>query len=108
MSDLIGPDGKPIPKTLCVEYGGRLYPYRLVNPEQLNNKDPRIGLLGVLIQMGDQTQLTWLSLLALAKDIYSRNPKGTREFQKLAESVGLVIIDGERHELDVAQELGKI
>jgi hypothetical protein len=107
--ELVGPDGGPIPKKLSVRYGDRYYPYRVVSAEQLNDvKDPRLGMLGVLVQVGDQTNISWLALLALAKDIYSRQPEGTRHFQDFASELGLVIIDGKRQELSVAEELKKL
>ena len=107
-ADLLGPDGKPIPKTLSVRYGDRYYPYRIVSAEQLNTVDPRVGLLGVLVQVGDQTNISWLALLALAKDIYSRQPEGSRHFQTFASEIGLTIVDGKRQELSVADELKKL
>lgn len=108
MSELLGPDGLAIPKTVCVEYQGKLYPSRVVNASVLNNKDPRVAMLGVLAQMGDSDNLTWLALMALAKDIYSRHPAGTREFQDVAKQLGLVLIDRDRNEIDIAAELSKI
>lgn len=106
-SGILGPDGKPIPETLCVRYGGRVFPYRLINQDILREKDPRIGLMGVLVQMGDTNNLMWLMMLTLAKDLYSRMPEGSREFEKLAKEMGLVIVDGNRGEIDIAQELNQ-
>lgn len=108
MAELLGPDGKAIPKTVCVEYDGRLYPSRVVNEAVINHKDSRVALIGVLTQIGDSDNLTWLALLALAKDIYTRQPEGSREFQKVAHQLGLILIDKDRNETDIADELSKI
>ena len=117
-SKLLGPDGKPVPQTMCVEFDGRVYPSRVVDKEVLNQKDPRVALMGVLVQMGDTDNLMWLAMLALAKDIYARDPKPSmgaltgpalpREFQRVAQQLGMVIIDRDRNELNVGEELSKI
>ena len=80
--------------------------------------NPMIGLMGVVVQMGDQNNLIWLAMLALAKDIYSRDSLNvdaetmtkiapTREFESLAKQLNLNIIDMERNAMSIADELKK-
>lgn len=109
---LLGPDGRAIPETLCVTYDGKKYPYRVIDEEVFASikTDPMIALLGVVVQMGDQNNLLWLALLALAKDIYSMHPgpnptRPTREFESLAKQLNLNIIDMERNSTSIYDEL---
>ena len=117
---LLGPDGRPVPETPCVEYDGKKYPYRVIDEEVFASMkvNPMIGLMGVVVQMGDQNNLIWLAMLALAKDIYSRDSLNvdaetmtkiapTREFESLAKQLNLNIIDMERNAMSIADELKK-
>lgn len=104
---LVGPDGKPIPKALMVEVDGKRYPYRIVNQEVFaaSKMDPQIGLMAVLVQAGDMNNLTFLALLALAKDLYSRQPEGTRHFEDLVKQLNMNIIDVDRNDTSMTEEL---
>jgi hypothetical protein len=112
MSDakLLGPDGKPVPQTLTVEYGGFKYPYRIVNQEVFATAkvDPIVGFMASLVQMGDQNNLVWLGMMALAKDMYSRFPDGSQEFLQLTEQLNLNIVDIERNSTSISEELKKL
>jgi hypothetical protein len=105
--ELLGPDGKPVPKGTAVLHNGRYYPYRVVNQEvfEAADVDPKVGLMATLIQMGDQNNLIWLGLMELAKDIYSRNPEGSRHFESLVKQLNMNILDLERKSTDIAQDL---
>ena len=107
MSKLLGPDGNEVPKTLTVEYNGKKYPYRVVNQEVFKaaNVDPKVAFMATLVQMGDQNNLLWLAMLALAKDIKKANPGLESEFLSLAEQLNLNIIDIERNSVSIAEEL---
>lgn len=109
MTKLLGPDGRPVPQTLTVEYNGKKYPYRIIDQEVFSTAkvDPMVGFMASLVQMGDQNNLVWLGMLALAKDIYSRNPEGSKEFLNLAEQINMNIIDIERNSTSVSDELVK-
>lgn len=106
---LLGPDGKPVPKGTAVLYNGKHYPYRVVNQEVFETMsiDPKVGQMATLIQMGDQNNLIWLGMMTLAKDIYSRQPEGSRHFEDLVKQLNMNIIDLERKSTDIAQELNK-
>jgi hypothetical protein len=106
---LLGPDGKPVPQTLTVEYNGKKYPYRVVNQSvfEAAQIDPKVGLMATLVQMGDQNNLIWLGMLALAKDIKATNPNLDSEFLRLAEQINLNIIDIERNSTSIVEELKK-
>lgn len=107
---LLGPDGKPIKRSLSIEYAGKRYPYRVVDQDVLaaTKVDPITGFMGCLVQMGDMNNLTWLAMLALAKDIYSRQPDGSRYFEDLVKEINMNIIDMERSSTSIADELKKI
>ena len=109
-SKLLGPDGKPIPDAQAVKYNGHTYPYRVINQEVLQHVkiDPMIGIMAIAVQMGDQNNLLWLALAALAKDVYSRQPQGSQEFLQLAKELKLNIIDVDRNSTDIAEELSKL
>lgn len=104
---LLGPDGKPIPRTVTVKVNGKSYPYRVVNQEVFaaSKIDPQVGLMAVLVQAGDMNNLTFLAMLALAKDIYSRQPEGTRHFEELVNQLNMNIIDIERNSTSMTEEL---
>lgn len=108
-TQLLGPDGNPVPKQTAVEYNGRYYPYRVVNQEvfEAAQIDPKVGLMAALIQMGDHNNLTWLGMMTLAQDIYARQPEGPRQFEELVKQINMNIIDLERKSTDIAVELNK-
>jgi len=115
MSNLLGPDGRPLPESQCVKYNGKKYPYRVIDQEVFAAAqiDPKIGLMATLVQTGDQNNLLWLGMLALAKDLYSRSntvngeTQHTYEFLDFAKQLNMNIIDLERKSTDVAAELRK-
>ena len=108
MNEVLGPDGKEIPDGLCVKYNGKLFPYRQVGPKLLNVDNDRFARLGLATQMGDQFNLILLAFHCLAKDVYSRDPKGSKEFLDFAKQIKMNIIDKSRNEIDIAAELEKI
>lgn len=101
-TELLGPDGQPIPKTMIVNYNGRQYPYRVVNQEIINGKNNLLTDLAILVQMGDVNNLLFLAMTCLAKDIYT---PGSREFLKLASQLNMNIVDIQRNETNVAAEI---
>ena len=109
MSELLGPDGKPVPKGTAVQFNGKFYPYRVVNQEvfEAAQIDHKVGMMACLVQMGDMNNIIWLGLMTLAKDIYSRQPEGSRHFEDLVKQLNMNIIDLERKSTDIAQELNK-
>lgn len=104
---LLGPDGKPIPKGVTIKYNGKIYPYRIVNQEvfAIAKIEPQVAFMGLLVQMGDMNNLTFLAMLALAKDIYSRQPEGSRHFEELVKQLNMNIIDIERNSTSMTEEL---
>ena len=106
--ELLGPDGKPVPGVLCVEVNGQKYPYRVVGEQIINENNHKLVDLAILTQCGDQFNMILLMFYSLAKDLYSRQPEGSKCFLDIAKQLNINILDKARQELDVAKELEKI
>lgn len=103
--ELVNPDGSKI--TRVISYKGREFPWRMVDQDMVLKAKPEMAIMATLVQMGDQNNVVWLGMLALAKDIYSRQPDGSHEFLDFMSELGLVIVDKERKTIDVYDELLK-
>lgn len=105
---LKGPDGNPIPRNLCVEVGEYLFPYRVISKEILNAENSKIRDLAILTQSTDQFNMILLALLSLAKDIYSRDPKGSTHFYDICKQLKMNILDADRKTIDIEKVLEKV
>jgi hypothetical protein len=113
-TNIIGIDGKPLRKSKgaqkvpVVEFDGFKFLVREMNTKaDLEQFSAGTLAHGILTQISDRDRLLWAGLLALARDIYQRKPDGRRNFQEFADSVGLILSDGEKT-IDVAKELRKV
>jgi len=110
---IVGLDGKPVQEQAeyrvnTVSFRGKSYLTRIVDLDATFKVSPKAAFAGVICQNADMTKLLWVGMMALAEDIYTRDPKGSRAFQEFADSVGLVIAPFESEPIEVAQELAKI
>jgi hypothetical protein len=81
----------------------------MVDQSILSSKiPPHMMTMASLVQMGDQTNIMWLGMLTLARDMYSRDPEGSHEFLDFMQELGLIIIDKDRNKIDVCDELLKV
>jgi retron-type reverse transcriptase len=55
----------------------------------------------VTAHFSDKDQLTWLGMMALAKDIYSRSPDGSYEFRDLVKTIGVSLRDVNGNLIDI-------
>jgi len=115
MSGLVGPDGKPtaakvaIPLTAINTPVGKL-PMRKIPLEGVmtGKIDPINAFLGMGLQLSDQNTLALTGMYLLAKDIYSRQPEGERNFQELCEMLGVEIMTIDKKKIDFTAELKAI
>lgn len=111
MSGIVGPDGRPAASTgvPVVEIRGKQYLYRMVDRGTFDPKIPGHKPFCLLImQESDVQNVLWLAMQALARDIYSRKPSGSREFQQLCSDVGVEIRDAHGGAVNIAEDLAKI
>ncbi len=109
MAEILRPDGQPLEYVPTVKWREYVFPVRVLNEEVIKQAEPKALIAGVLVQVSDGNNLLWAGLVALAKDIYARDPGNqTAEFLDFAESMGLVLSDARQNKIDVATELRKI
>ena len=83
---------------------GREHSLRLTSEVQLRRLRPgQEDHLLLYNQMSDLTEVTFMAMAALAQDLYTRVPEGSREFEKLIEAVGLKFGSGAEDEIPVAK-----
>lgn len=104
MSEIVQPNKTKIITGIKVHE--REFKFRLVDQESLS----KYGVAGVvaravLQQNTDQNNLLWYALLCLAKDVYSRFPQGSREFERLVNELGLTIITANGEDIDASKDL---
>lgn len=100
---LVGPDGKELPKqdveVRAVKTPVGTIPLRKLDVDGLlkGKIDPLQAFFDLACQSGDQHVLSLVGMLMLAKDLYSRQPTGSRHFQDLCDRTGLQIktLDGD-------------
>lgn len=106
-NELVNPDGSKIARVIT--WKGKEFPWRMVDQAILSPKiQPHIMTMASLVQVGDQTNVMWLGMLTLARDLYSRQPDGSHEFLDFMQELGLVIIDKDRNKTDICDELLKV
>lgn len=101
--ELVNPDGSKIARVIT--YKGREFPWRMIKQDMLEKVPAPMAMMGILVQIGDQNNVVWLGMMALAKDMYSRQPDGKHEFLDFMGELGMVIIDKDRKTIDVYNEL---
>lgn len=84
---------------------GREFKLRRFQPKDLKDQEPQVAAAALVYMTQDYFQLTCLAMTALAKDLYSRQPEGSREFEQFAKSLGLQIVPAEGKPFVVTQEL---
>jgi hypothetical protein len=90
----------------AVKWQDRTFVLRMVDPSKIGPQTgPEQLAEAIRISMTDQIQMIWLSMAALAKDVYSRG-EGTREFEAIVKQLGLKLADIEGKPLDVGGVLG--
>lgn len=83
---------------------GREHSLRLTSEAQLRELRPgQEGHLLLYNQMSDLTEVTFMAMAALAQDLYTRAPEGSREFEKLIEAMGLKFGVGPEMKIPVAK-----
>ena len=106
---LIGLDGRRIEKEPLrmpvIEFRGHQFPIRTLRHEKLFEHDPKTAFTGLVIQSSDFFQISMVSMVALAADIYSRMPQGSCEFRNLMQSFGLTFRDAEGNGIDAVELL---
>lgn len=70
-------------KILSLKVGQHRLKARLCLPEGFGTLDPSPADWAVLHQAAELSQLTLLATTALARDLYSRFPEGSREFESV-------------------------
>lgn len=107
MVDLIVPGRTQAELVPTVKWGDWTFPIRVVNEEVLKSKgvDAKMFAGLVLVQLNDKDNLLWAGLMALAKDIYDRDPSKSRQFLDFVSSMGLTLRDGRGKTINVEQEL---
>lgn len=100
---LLGPDGKPVPQMFAIEYKGKKYPFRQVSNNIIHSQNSFEANLATLVQIGDSDNMFWLALLILAKDVYT----GSQEFLEFSKQLNLAVVDLNRGETLIAEELEK-
>lgn len=68
---------------------GRETTLRLTSAEALSRLPADLAAQTLYHQMSDLTEVTLLAMTALAQDVYSRAPDGSREFEDLIKALGL-------------------
>ncbi len=86
---------------------GNKFRVRLTTQRHLASLPSEIGVQAVHIQAQDSTQLLFMAMVSLARDLYSRQPEGSREFENLVNEFGLKFITEDGRQLDVASLLQK-
>jgi hypothetical protein len=62
---------------------------------------PEVGVQALHLQTQDSTQLLFMAMVSLARDVYTRVPGGTREFEEFLLQTDLSVVDesGEKKSL---------
>lgn len=102
-------DGKPIaPKPTrapTFTWKGHEFKLRRFEPRKVRSLPPAAASGALIYMLQDYMQVAYLGMTALAKDIYSRSPEGSREFEEFAKSIGLQVVSADGTVLPVADEL---
>lgn len=85
-------------------------PFRLANAQGIveNKVPPKEAVLDTLFQTNDQMTVLLAGMYAIAHDVYSRQPQGSREAQKYFESLGVRFFNSNMEQINPAAELEKI
>lgn len=114
-SKIVGLDGKPtkqktmqVPSLKLKEIGS--LPFRRVDIKGImeGRVQPKDAVIGTAHQSTDQTSVLLAGMYMLAKDIYSRSPKGSRHFEGFCEDLGLKFTNLTGDTIDPVKELGSI
>lgn len=95
----------PLGAELPVLWGGHIFPIRFTTQEHLSRLPPDAAMHALHLQSQDSTQLLFMAMVSLARDLYSRHPEGTREFGELVRRLGLRVDAGERGQIPLADFL---
>ena len=79
-----------------------------MDPSSLHKYPGHVSLRGIHTEMRDQDQALWAGLTAIAEDLYSRQPEGSRKFEKLAQVLGLQLNGFGDRSIMVAEKLAAI
>lgn len=110
MSNLLNPDGSPVELVPTIKWKDWSFPVRVVDERILKASgiQPATLTAAVLVQLNDKDNLLWAGLMALAKDIYARDPSKSTEFLDFVQAMGLHLRDGHGAVIDVEGELQKV
>lgn len=107
-SNIVKTDGTPVEMVPVIKWRNFKFPCRSVDEKVFKVADPRVSAAAVKVELSDQNNLLWVGLWALASDLYSRNKTGSHDFLEFADTMGLVLTDGDGNKIDVAKELADI
>jgi len=74
----------------------------------LQDHDPKDSLTALAFQTSDMYQLMLKAMVSLAKDLYSRQPDGSREFQDLVNALQIKFTDENGQIIDATDLLQQI
>ena len=78
------------------------------DPKKIGLVPPHSVDRAIHTEMCDLNQLLWAGMAALAEDVYSRCPGGSRKFEELATLVGLQLGGVGGKKVSVAEKLNAI
>lgn len=108
MNKLLQSNGEPVQYAPVIKWQGWTFPVRVLNEEVIKDNDPKALIGAVLVQLNDKDNLLWAGLVALAKDIYDRDPSKSTEFLDFVKAMGLHLTDGHGKRMNVEEELEKV
>jgi len=95
-------DPPTFPREIILKWRGRDVILRITTAAHLSEVGPQDAAQVLFHQISDLAEVGLTAMSALADDLYSRIPEGSREFEKLMSSIGLKLIDTPGDKISVA------